>query len=320
MARPAGRSSTHTGPQGEVLTLTDPIDTGYLCAHICRCKNTSLKDCEGRTLRQRCTTQGIWFDEEVNQLVWRYKAEVGYNMKVSPPAPLMSREQPNRPSRFPLGRAVCEGLLKRDFEGGPQKGLVRIPDCIILKVTGADLAAMRAAGTIDWSRLIPTQSNIDTVVEIKFDNDELKNEQLLSYRKIAGSVEKFRLLEAQDCDCGERPKPVTVPVRSPVTTPMQRESTEMRRWYQPTPPKPVPVPAPQPVRPQYGPVTGKEEGTPLADHLKTAAVVAGCILVGIIAVELIPVGAVVVGAARLIVIAAGAMKTAAAAPNTKKEK
>jgi hypothetical protein len=55
----------------------------------------------GQELKQRCVTARIWLDEEANQLVWRYKAEVGFNMKTNPPAPLMSRDQPNRPSRFP---------------------------------------------------------------------------------------------------------------------------------------------------------------------------------------------------------------------------
>ena len=46
-----------------------------------------------------------------------------------------------------------EGLLKRQLEGRPQKGLLRIPDCIVLKATGVELASMRAAGHIDWNVL-----------------------------------------------------------------------------------------------------------------------------------------------------------------------
>lgn len=102
-------------------------------------------------------------------------------MKTTPPKPLMSIEQPNRPSRFPLGRAMGEGLLKRDLEGRPQKGLLRIPDCIILKSTGVELASMRASGTIDWKRLIPVHENIETVLEIKFAGDKLGVRQQSDY-------------------------------------------------------------------------------------------------------------------------------------------
>jgi hypothetical protein len=78
------------------------VDKGYLCEHICECSSgTAIRSKSGQELKQRCVTARIWLDEEANQLVWRYKAEVGFNMKTNPPAPLMSRDQPNRPSRFP---------------------------------------------------------------------------------------------------------------------------------------------------------------------------------------------------------------------------
>jgi hypothetical protein len=282
---------------------------------------TKLRNSLGHELKQRCTTVSIWDDEDRNQLVWRYKAEVGYSMKANPPAPLMSREQPNRASRFPLGRAMGDGLLKRQLEGRPQKGLLRIPDCIVLKATGVELASMRAAGHIDWKRLIPVQSNIETVVEIKFDGDELSNQQILAYRKIAGNVDRFRLLKASECDCDHRrPDPATEPVRVPVTTPMKRESTVERRWYQPAPLAPAPVPAPQPVKPQYGPVVPREEGTPVADFLKSdAAVVAGTIVVGAIVIAALPAEAVAAATAGLVMLLFGT-RAATAAPIQKKDK
>jgi hypothetical protein len=282
---------------------------------------TRLRDRLGRELKQRCTTVSIWDDEDKNQLVWRYKAEVGYSMKANPPAPLMSREQPNRASRFPLGRAMGDGLLKRQLEGRPQKGLLRIPDCIVLTATGAELASMRAAGHIDWKRLMPVQSNIETVVEIKFDGDELTNQQILAYRKIAGNVDRFRLLKAGACDCNyHRPDPVAAPVRVPVTTPMKRESAVERRWYQPAPPAPMLVPAPQPVKPQYGPIVSREEGSPLADFLKSNAVIAaGTIVVGILVIAALPAEAVAGTTAALVTLLVGT-RTATAAPIQKKDK
>jgi hypothetical protein len=155
-----GHSETHRGNPGRALTLDNPLDKGYLCSKICPCaQGTALRSAQGHELKQRCTTASIWREEEQNQLVWRYKAEVGFNMTVNPPAPLMSATQPNRPSRFPLGAALAQGILKRDFEEGKQAGKFRIPDCIILKATGPELAAMRASQNIQWDKLLPIQSN-----------------------------------------------------------------------------------------------------------------------------------------------------------------
>lgn len=314
--RTVGRSATRTSSEGREVGLDDPVDKGYLCEHICECSSgTAIRSKSGQELKQRCVTARIWLDEEANQLVWRYKAEVGFNMKTNPPAPLMSRDQPNRPSRFPLGRAVGDGLLKRDLEGRPLKGLLRIPDCIILKSTGPELAAMRASGHIDWKRLIPVNANIETVVEIKFDGDDLSRSQRDAYRRIAGR-DRFRLLKANECECGiRRRRPAEEPVRSPITTPMTRENAEQRRWYQPAPPKPAPIPAPRPIRPQYGPVVAPEEGSSMSSVLKTAGVVGGVILLGFVAAALLPAEAIAAGVALLVV-----GRTATAAPINKDKK
>lgn len=292
--RVVGRSKTHAGSHGKVLVLSDPIDRGYLCQKMCLCNGGAKINQRGHVLKQRCTTAGIWADEELNQLVWRYKAEVGYSMKTTPPKPLMSAEQPNRPSRFPLGRAMSEGLLKRDLEGA-QKGLLRIPDCIILNATGAELAAMRASGRIDWKRLIPVRQNIEAVLEIKFDGDELRRTQRRAYERIAG-VDRFRLLELSDCDCDKkRPAPATEPVRVPVITPMERETEKKRYWYQ-LPPRPLPAPPPRPQRPQYGPIAAEGEHRSLTAFLKEHPGTSAVILVGAILL-IIPVTRVVVIAA-----------------------
>jgi hypothetical protein len=314
--RTVGRSATRTSSEGREVGLDDPVDKGYLCEHICECSTgTAIRSKSGQELKQRCVTARIWLDEEANQLVWRYKAEVGFNMKTNPPAPLMSRDQPNRPSRFPLGRAVGDGILKRDLEGRPQKGLLRIPDCIILKSTGPELATMRASGHIDWKRLIPIKTNIETVVEIKFEGDKLSPGQRDAYRRIAGP-DRFRLLNANECECRtRRRRPAEEPVRVPVTTPMKRESTEQRRWYQPAPPQPTPAPAPRPVRPQYGPEVTQEEGSSMSSWLKAAGLAAGVVLVGVIAVAALPAEAVVAGVALLVV-----GRTATAAPINKDKK
>lgn len=296
MGKPAsghttGRSTTRQSDEGQVLRLRNPIDKGYLCAHVCGCQSgTALRNALGHTLKQRCVTARIWTDEEANQLVWRYKAEVGYNMRTNPPAPLMSREQPNRPSRFPLGRAMQEGLLKRDLEGRPQKGLLRIPDCIVLNITGPELAAMRASGHIDWNRLKPIKPNIDTVVEIKFEGDRLSPEQKDDYKLIAGR-DRFRLLEAWECNCKrqEQEQPQTQTDRQVVTTPVPLPRTEPKRLLERLrPSSDGQAPAPTPQRPQYGPEAQVGEGTTsLSTFLKSSTVTDGVILVGTIALGVV---------------------------------
>jgi hypothetical protein len=316
--RVVGRSKTHPGSHGKTLVLSNPLDRGYLCQKMCGCNaGTKILNTLGHELKQRCTTARIWADEEINQLVWRYKAEVGFNMKTNPPKPLMSIEQPNRPSRFPLGRAMGEGLLKRDLEGRPQKGLLRIPDCIILNSTGAELAAMRASGKIDWERLIPVEQNIETVLEIKFAGDTLDPFQRKAYEKIAGE-ERFRLLEISDCDCGiKRPAPAAAPVRVPVVTPMKRESEEVRRWYQLPQPQPSPALPPQPQMPQYGPTAAPGEYRTLAEYLKANPGKTGVVLMGAILLLIPATRALIVGAAGATLLVTSA--AASAASNQKKK-
>ena len=85
------RSITHKGSHGKVVVLANPLDLGYLCQKMCGCNSgTPIRNLLGHELKQRCTLARIWADEEINQLVWRYKAEVGFSMKSNPPKPLMS--------------------------------------------------------------------------------------------------------------------------------------------------------------------------------------------------------------------------------------
>lgn len=295
--RIVGRSTTTPGDRGTPLRLADPLDRAYLCQKMCGCDaGSALVSASGQVLKQRCVTARIWTDEEVNQLVWRYKAEVGYSMKANPPAPLMSARQPNRPSRFPLGAAMGQGVLKRSLEGTMQRGLLRIPDCIILKVTWQELEAMRAAQAIDWARLMPVRTNIETVLEIKFPGDQLKPWQQQDYIRIAGP-DHFRLLEMSDCDCArKRAEPLQQPVRVPVVTPLR--DAQARRLFGP---KPEIFPAPETVRPYYSPVINNDEVTPLSRFLKTAAVTAGVILVGAIVIAALPVEGVVAGVSLAVV-------------------
>jgi len=315
MPKAVGRSITRPTSEGTRLGLTNPLDRSYLCGHMCNCnKGSALISKSGQILKQRCVTSRVWVDEEINQLVWQYKAEVGFNMMAMPPAPLMSAKQPNRPSRFPLGKAMSEGIYLRDIEGRAQKGLLRIPDCIVLKTNGPALQAMRASGAINWNLLIPKQSNIDAVIEIKFPGDTLSREQGVAYRQIAGKA-KFTLLEYAECDCEKEKEKVKESVRVPVVTPVPFPSVESKRWYQPAT-SPGMAAAPQPIRPQYGPVHSYNDDHTLANFLKGAVVVAGVIVVGAIVIALIPVE---VAAGGVVLMVAGGAATAAEVKKGKKE-
>lgn len=196
-------SSSTTKPEtnGKVIQLEPGKEKDYLCAHICFAKKNPIKGKIGQVLNQRACTYAIWKQEEANELIWRYKAEVGYRMRDRIPTPIMSQKQPQRASRFPLGVAAREGMFKLSELEQSAKGRLRIPDVIVLKVTDQELIHMRVQGQADWSKLIPIQKNISKVVEIKFGKDKLSREQRNDYIQIAGNRNNFKLLKDIDCSC-----------------------------------------------------------------------------------------------------------------------
>lgn len=196
-------SSSTTKPEtnGKVIQLEPGKEKDYLCAHICFAKKNPIKGKIGQVLNQRACTYAIWKQEEANELIWRYKAEVGYRMRDRIPTPIMSEENPKRASRFPLGVATREGIFKLSEIEKSAVGRLKIPDMVILNVTDQELVHMRVQGKADWNKLIPVQQNISKVVEIKFGKDELSTDQLKSYIRIAGGEKKFKLLEDTDCSC-----------------------------------------------------------------------------------------------------------------------
>jgi type VI secretion system secreted protein VgrG len=99
----------------------------------------------------------------------RIKAEVPYDMSKSPPAPVMSRKEPERPSR-----------------GKHPKGS-RAPDVIIVK---------------DPSKP-PTQDNLEEVIEVKFPGDNYREGQEAAYDKIAGPA-RFETFDPERCGCPNR--------------------------------------------------------------------------------------------------------------------
>lgn len=256
--RPAGRSRTAPQAPGKTVPVLQPEDKNYLCQKICYCRCNAKLGKVSQFLYQRCVTASIRRDCEANAHVWLYKGEVGYNMRMSPPRPLLGKNGIH-PSTFPLGAAYREevySLSKIDLEAGPQRGLLRIPDVVIVK---------------DKSNFSLEQPNIAVVVEIKFPGDRLLPGQEQAYKKIAGNERKFKLLEFAECDC----KPC--------------DDKQERRQPQ-TVPKPfvAPIPEIKPGRRTVGqPVTVEEvEGSvPVSTYL-----LAGGLIVGAIAIEYFSAG------------------------------
>lgn len=202
-AKGQGKTKTKIIAESEIVTLPVSLDRSYLCAHICFAEKFPRISKAGAKLKQRACTFAIWKEEEANHLIWKYKAEVGYIMTKTPPMPIMSPKKGEelRPSRFPLGRGSEMGLFTKDKRESSAKGRLRIPDCIILKITEAELVKLRVTGKGSFKKLIPIQSNIEKIVEIKFGNDRLSQDQIYDYRIIAGSDDKFNKLRDTDCNC-----------------------------------------------------------------------------------------------------------------------
>lgn len=100
----------------------------------------------------------------------RYKTEVTYDVSKTPPELVMSNNDPSRPT------------------SGSPKGS-RKPDVVVVK---------------DPTKL-PTQDNIEEVIEIKFD-EPLPDHQLEAYQRIAGEPRKLRVLDPKECGCPSAPK------------------------------------------------------------------------------------------------------------------
>jgi type VI secretion system secreted protein VgrG len=165
----------------------DP-EQGVICDAMCSCKHArDLPDgSRGATgpNRQQCVAKILWNYDRGLSNQSKIKAEVPYDMTQAPPAPIMSRNDPTRPTHSrPAGSKIPDVVLVND----PTKP--------------------------------PTQDNIRKIIEMKFPGDATSEKQLLDYADIAGGapVEVWTL---NRCGCGgEEPAPKTVPV--PVPDPRQ---------------------------------------------------------------------------------------------------
>ncbi|MEC5345325.1 VRR-NUC domain-containing protein, partial [Brenneria populi] len=232
----AGRETTtdtKKEPGGTAAPVTDPLDLWYLCEKVGYALNNPKIRSDGQPMYQRVVTQLIRLDDEMFSYHFPYIGEVGYDMTQNPPKPVMSRMRPNYPSTFPLSKYAAikrghqwrvrglagsdiavelvselmsleelESTLTPEMRQGAGKvkplpdelsriynkrqGLFRIPDVVRLK--NRMLIGKQAF----------SQSNLHTVIEIKFPGDKLTEEQQQAYEDIAGA-ENFRLLETDTC-------------------------------------------------------------------------------------------------------------------------
>ena len=144
-------------------------DEAALCGIICGCRD----DPSPNTRPSDCVTARIRALEDASGQTTRIMAEVPYDMSTTPPRPIMSRNDPRRPTR------------RRPADS-------RIPDVIIRK---------------DPTRP-PTQDNIEEVIEIKFPPDTFRRDQLRSYERIAGDA-RFEEFGPARCRCPDpKPRPV----------------------------------------------------------------------------------------------------------------
>jgi hypothetical protein len=261
--KPTGEAKTQTKPkaEGKILPVTDPIDLWYLCEKARYAKQHPYRRAgDGRPMYQRVVAQHIRRDNEFFKYRFPYCAEVGFDMSQTPPAPLMSRNDPTRPTTYPLSYyelirnkflpnsitvRVSTDLLSKDEleqlialpipdknkgiytdEKGGVRGLLRIPDVL-------RLYSFNNPGTAQYS-----QKNLVSVIEMKFPGDKLSDKQKNAYLSIAGDFNKLRLLHTENCEDPEKRKKLRrdwmkaaqrEPVYKPVNTALERASVRALR-------------------------------------------------------------------------------------------
>lgn len=222
------RGSTKPDASGQVLPVTNPLDLWYLCEKARYASaNPYRRASDDAPMYQRTVALMIRADNELFEYRWPYCAEVGYDMTKTPPAPIMSKKQPHRPSSFPLSQykrissrqfpqyssvevvvdllgldeleAMVPVPLLPDVEEGIWQDIhvrkdspLRIPD--VVRVINHTLG-----GAPQYS-----QPNLASVIEMKFGTDSLTKEQKFAYEYIAGHSEKFRLLHTERCNRADR--------------------------------------------------------------------------------------------------------------------
>lgn len=161
-----------------------------ICDAMCSCKsardlpNTGsgpvVRGKTGRN-RQQCVADRLWAYDRALSNQSTIKAEVPYDMSQVPPAPVMSRNDPTRPTHSRPGGS-------------------RIPDVVL----------------VNDPTKPPTQDNIRKIIEMKFDNDPLDPDQIKAFKRIAPPGVPVETWTTETCGCGkDEPEPKKVPVEAP---------------------------------------------------------------------------------------------------------
>ncbi len=243
------RGSTKPDASGQVLPVTNPLDLWYLCEKARYASaNPYRRASDEAPMYQRTVALMIRADNELFEYRWPYCAEVGYDMTKTPPAPIMSRKHPHRPSSFPLSQykrissrqfpqyssvevvvdllgleeleqiipvplpPAVENGIWQDIQKPPTSPM-RIPD--VVRVVNHTMG-----GAPQYS-----QPNLAGVIEMKFGNDSLSDDQRRAYRDIAGTSDKFRLLHTDRCnraDKRQRREWMTAAQNEPVYKPVSQ--------------------------------------------------------------------------------------------------
>jgi type VI secretion system secreted protein VgrG len=163
---------------------SDP-EKPVICQAMCSCK--SARDLPNGTRgttgpnRQQCVAKILWDYDRALSNQSKIKAEVPYDMSQDPPAPIMSNNDPTRPTHSrPSGS--------------------KIPDVILVK---------------DGTRP-PTRDNIRKIIEMKFDGDPPDADQIKIFKRIGGRGVPIETWTPETCGCGEEERErVPVPVPEP---------------------------------------------------------------------------------------------------------
>lgn len=188
-ASPGGMSPEgQTTQVGASAARLSPKDREILCHTFCKCRQIGVATKAGRVQRQRCVQQRLDLANAASKMETgvptEYRPEQPYDMTTEPPSPIMDYDDPLEP-RSSIRQWIRDVWPSKGKTY--QSGDVRRPDVVIVN---------------DPSQP-PVQSNIKTVVEMKFPGDRYGPDQEDDYIEIAGSPSKFAHLGAAECGCGD---------------------------------------------------------------------------------------------------------------------
>ena len=231
----SGRALTTAKPAavGVIVPVTDPPDLWYLCEKASYARRFPYIRSDGkRAMYQRRVSTWVRLDNENFAYRFPYCGEVGFNMSHRPPSPVMSKDEPFRPSTFPLSKyslmknrlmdgvsallvevdlldkVELENTLSWTMEGDGQQ--VEIDPRIVRILKGRKVKGLlripdvlRLKGYDNPGEAQYSQANLKSVIEMKFPGDVLSPAQQEAYEIIAGPA-GLRVLYTETCDCAQR--------------------------------------------------------------------------------------------------------------------